>query len=62
MTTRRRATTLLLALAILAFLTLACVDWDGLDRDEWHKGPTATFAVPDRGPLLPTPPPTPVPQ
>ena len=57
MTTRRKLATLALALIILAALTLACTDdWDGMDRDEWHKGPTATFAVQEREPWPPPPP------
>lgn len=62
MTTRKRIAVLLLTLAVLAFLTLACVDdWDGMDRSEWHRGPTATFESKVET-WLPTPPPTPTPQ
>ena len=45
MTTKQRAMVLLLALAVLAALTLACTDdWDGMDRRGW-PGPTPTCTV-----------------
>ena len=47
MTTHRRALILLLALIILATLTLACTDdWDGMDRRGWvTPAPTPTCGV-----------------
>ena len=53
MTTKQRAVVLLLALLILAALTLACTDdWDGMDR-RWATPapmPTCTVCRPDLPP------------
>ena len=46
MTTKRKLATLALALIILAALTLACNDWDGMDRRGWSTpAPTPTCGV-----------------
>jgi len=37
-TRRKRGIILALALVVLAMLTLACRDWDGLDRSGWGGG------------------------
>ena len=44
MTTKQRTMALLLALLVLAALTLSCDDWDGMDRRSW-PGPTPTCTV-----------------
>ena len=53
MTTKQRATGILLALIILAVLTLGCTDWDGMDRRGWSPPaptPTCTVCRPDLPP------------
>jgi hypothetical protein len=45
MRTRRRYV-LLLALLVLVLLTLACNDWDGMDRSDWGTPtPQATLVT-----------------
>ena len=50
---RRRA--ILLSLIILATLTMACNDWDGLDRSGWAVTATAEAFRYDRPPWTPEP-------
>jgi len=37
MITRQKKLVLILAIVLLAMLTLACRDWDGLDRSGWGE-------------------------
>ena len=49
MITRQKKLVLILAIALLTMLTVACNDWDGLDRSGWgdsHTPPTRPAPTP----------------
>jgi len=51
--TQKRTLVLILAIVLLAMLTVACSDWDGLDRSGWgdsHTPPTRPAPTPQATP------------
>ena len=47
---RRNTIILILAISILCLLTMACNDWDGMDRSGWQPTPTMEQHTVEREP------------